>query len=450
MKRDMTVGKEWKHILLFSLPIMAGNLLQQLYNTADSIIVGQFVNEDAFSGVVTNAPLTYFFVSFAIGLSIGAGVVIAQYFGAGKHDDLPVSIDSALILLGACGLILTLIAFFFAPILLRYILSVPEDVMPFALTYFRIYALGLFFQFIYNSIAATLRGLGDSKAVLLFLVVATILNIVLDLLFVAVFKWSVMGAAIATVIAQVACAVVSYLYLRKRFPFSRSADHWNRKTAITMTKLGLPVAIQQCLVSVGQGSMQRLVNSFGSAVPGLIAAYGAGYRLDYFIFAPSQGFQSGMASFSGQNMGAGKLDRVKRGLLMTLAMSLSLCVAMSILLYVFAGPIMTIFGLTGDAYTIGIEQIRFLSMFFWVFTSYVCFAGLLQGAGDTMVLSATTLSGIALRIAAGYSLVYFGILGYSAAWTTYPITWAFSLIVLGTRFFIGKWKKKAVAGVLAK
>ena len=450
MKKDMTKGKEWKLILLFTLPIMAGNLLQQLYNTVDGIIVGRFVGEDAFSAVSTNQPLTFLFLSLAMGLSLGAGIVVSQYFGAGKHDKLPVAIDTALILLGSCGLILTVIGLIIAPMMLRTVLKVPELIMQHSVTYFRIYVLGLFFQFVYNGIAAILRGLGDSKAILFFLIIATVLNTILDTIFVVVFAWNVVGVAIATVIAQLVCVVVSYIYMRKRFPLDRLGEHWNSDICKTMVRLGLPLAIQQGVVAFGNGSMQRLVNSFGDTVPGVIAAYGAGNRLDSFIFVPIQGFQAGLAGFTGQNIGAGRLDRVYRGYRKTLIMSLTITIVMCALLYIFAEQVVAFFGLSGDALLIGVEQIRFLTKFFWMFSCYITLGGLLQGAGDTILQSATTLSALVIRVAAGYLFVYFGILGYNSAWETTPIGWGIAIVISYTRFFTGGWKKKAVAGRLSR
>jgi len=446
----MTTGIEWKQILLFTLPIMAGNLLQQLYNTVDGIIVGQFVSESAFSGVATCQPLTFFFLSFAMGLSVGVGIVVSQYFGAGKHDKLPVAIDTALLLLGTLGLALMVVSFLVAPLILRAVLNVPDGVIQYSITYFRIYALGLFFQFIYNSIAAMLRGLGDSKAILFFLVIATVLNTILDLTFVVVFHWDVAGAAIATVIAQVVCASVSYVYLRRKFPFVKSGEHWDGKISKTMTKLGLPIAIQQSVVSIGQGSMQRLVNTFSIEAPGIMAAYGAATRLNNFLYIPIMGFQSGLATFTGQNMGAGKLDRVRRGFHKTILMSLSITVAMCIFMYIFAGSVITLFGLSGNALTVGKEQIRFLAMFIWMFCCYMTLGGVLQGSGDTVLQSATTLSALVTQIVAAYTLVHFGVLGYNAAWVSTPIGWTVAITITYTRYFTGGWKKKAVAGKLSR
>ena len=450
LKRDMTTGKEWKQILLFTLPIMAGNLLQQLYNTVDGIIVGQFVSESAFSGVSTCTSLTYLFLSFAMGLSIGVSIVVAQYFGAGKHDKLPESIDTALILLGACGIFLMAVSITIAKIMLKSVLKVPDHALPYAITYFRIYAMGLFFQFVYNSIAAILRGLGDSKAILMFLATATVLNTILDLIFVVVFHWDVAGAAIATVAAQFVCVVISYVYMRKRFPFIRGGRHWDGGICATMTRLGLPIAIQQSVISTGQGSLQRLVNSFDGEFPGAMAAYGAGLRMNNIINVPIISFQSGLASFTGQNIGAGRLDRVYRGYVRTLIMSLSITLVMSALLYTFAGSVAAVFGVSGSAQAISVEQMRFMSMFYWLFCCYITLGGLLQGAGDTVLQSITTLSAYALQIVSAYTFVHFGIFNYNAAWRNNPIGWSLAITIAYTRFFTGGWKKKAVAGKLAR
>lgn len=451
LKKDMTKGKEWKLILLFSLPIIAGSLLQQLYNTVDGVIVGNFAAKgpDAFASVATCQPLVFLFISLAMGLSVGANIVISQYFGAGKHDRLPVAIDTAMVLLGACGLALTAVALIITPFMLSVVLSVPENLMEQSVIYFRIYALGLFFQFLYNGISAILRGLGNSRATLYFLIITTLLNTGLDLFFVIVFKWDVAGAAVATVISQVVCAAASYIYLRKRYPFIKGGPHWNGGIARTMTRLGLPIAIQQGIVSIGNGAMQRMVNTFAPTVPGIVEAFGAGQRLDSFIFVPIMGFQSGLASFTGQNMGAGKLDRVHRGFRVTLIMSLAVTITLCALLYIFAENVVATFGLKGDSLRIGVEQIRYLTKFFWMFSGYMSLGGLLQGSGDTIMQSAATLSALIVRIVTGYSAVAFGILNYTGAWITTPLGWGAALVLTYTRYFTGGWKKKAIAGKLS-
>ena len=450
MKRDMTNGKEWKLILLFTLPIIAGNLLQQLYNIIDGIVVGNFVSELAFASVTTCTSLTVLYLCIATGLSVGVSVITSQYYGAGKKEDLPVAIDTAVILLGICGLAVSVIGVLLSPFLLENVLNVPEENLPQSILYMRIYSAGLFFQFIYNGIAATLRGFGDSKATLYFLLIATLLNTGLDLLFVISFRWSVAGAAYATVLAQFICVVVSYIYLRKRFPVVKGGRHWDGRIAATMAKLGLPIAVQFGVVAIGGGSMQRLVNGFDATVPGIVAAYGAGIRLDNLVFVLILGFQSGLVSFTGQNIGAGRIDRVKRGLYSTLVMSLSATIIMSVVFFLNAEAVVSFFGLEAGSLQIGSEIVRFMCFFFWLFSAYQSLGGVLQGAGDTILTSFATLSGLAFRITFAYVTVNLGLIDHSAAWVSHPLSWTWSSIIVCIRYFSGRWKNKAVAGELKR
>ena len=448
-RNDLTTGKEWKVILLFTLPIMAGYLLQQLYSIVDGVIVGNFVSEAAFAAVATCQPLTALYLALAVGLSVGVGVVISQYYGAEKKDKLPVAIDTAIILLGVCGLSLTLFGVILSPFLLKNVLNVPDDILTDAITYIRIYSVGLLFQFLYNGIAATLRSFGDSKATLYFLLIAAVLSTVLTFAFILLVKWGVAGAAFSTVLAQFVCVIVSFIYLRTRFPHEKASRRWDREIAGTMIKLGLPIAVQMGVVSFGNGAMQRLVNGFEGTAPGVIAAYGAAVRLDMFIYVPITGFQSGLASFTGQNIGAGRLDRVRRGFVYTIIMSMSVTLLVTACVNIFAVPIVTMFGLTGNALLIGVERITFMTLFFWMFSGYMTLGGLLQGAGDTVLQSVATLSALVLQVTTGYLTVHLGLLGYTAAWITTPFGWGLAIIITYTRYFTGGWKKKAVAGKLS-
>ena len=449
MKTNMTVGKEWKVILLFVLPIMAGNFLQQLYSIVDGIIVGNFVNERAFAAVATSMPLAMMYLALALGLSVGVGVTISQYYGAKREAELPIAIDTALILLGVCGLFFTIMGAIFSPVLLRNFLTVPDDIVHDSITYLRIFSFGLVFQFVYNGIAATLRAFGDAKAILYFLLIATILSTILTFVFVAIFPWGVAGAAFSTIIAQAVCAIVSYMYLRKKFPFQRANQHWDGVLAAKMIRLGLPIAIQMGVLSVGNGAMFRLVNSFEGTNPGIIAAYGAAIRLDMLVFVPIQSFGMGLANFAGQNIGAGRLDRVRRGLSSTILMSVSLVITLSILLNIFAYQLIAFFGLTDASMSYGVEMIRFLTFFFWLFACNMTLNGLLQGAGDTVTASVGTMVALGTRVLIGYAVVHLGLLGYNAAWVSVPIGWVVASLLVFIRFFKGGWKKKAVAGALA-
>ncbi|MDR1329822.1 MAG: MATE family efflux transporter [Oscillospiraceae bacterium] len=442
MNKDMTQGREWKLILLFTLPIMAGNLLQQLYNTADNVIVGNFVSEAAFSGVAVCSALTFLFLSFAMGISVGAGVVTAQLFGARQNEKLSVSVDTSLLLLGALGIAVTVIGWAATPFLLKTVLSVPEgDILEHAVVYMRIYCLGLPFQFVYNCISYILRGVGDSKASLYFLLITTALNVILDLAAVLLLDMGVAGTAWATVLSQLVCAGISYVYLRRRFPLVREARHFDGDICKTVLKIGLPTAVQQSIVSLGAVAMQRLVNGFDEAT---IAAFGAGNRVNSFVFVPIIGFQSGLSNFTGQNIGAGRLDRVRRGYRATLAMGLFATVVICALMYAFAGRTVALFGLRGASLDVGAEMIRFHAKWYWFFSLYMLLGGVLQGAGDTLLQSAATLTALVVRVALGYLGVHFGVLGYSGAWATTPVGWAAAAVITNVRYFTGGWKNKAI------
>ncbi|MDR1590279.1 MAG: MATE family efflux transporter [Oscillospiraceae bacterium] len=450
MKKDMTRGSEWKLVLMFTLPIMAGSLLQQLYNTVDGVVVGRFVEDGklAFAGVGICAALTFLFLAFAMGISVGVGVVVSQYFGAKKNDELAIAVDTALIMLGALGIAVSVIGYAVSPLLIDKVLTVPPTeggaaIREYALTYIRVYCLGLVFQFIYNCISFTLRGVGDSKATLLFLLVTASLNVALDLLFVVAFHWDVAGVAWATFISQAVCMVISYIYLRRRFPFIAGGRHFDGKLCRTILRIGVPTAVQQSIVSFGNIAMQRLVNGFGEDS---MAAFSAGIRINNFMFVPITGFQSGLANFTGQNIGANRLDRVKRGYRHTLLMTVSVSLAVCALLFFFARPIVSFFGLTGKPLDLGVEQVRFVAPCFIIFAVYMTLGGVLQGAGDTVLQSAATLTALAVRVVVGYVGVAVGFLGYSAAWITLPIGWVFALVITNIRYYTGGWKKKAVVG----
>jgi putative MATE family efflux protein len=438
----MTVGREWKLILLFTLPIMAGSFLQQLYNTVDGIVVGNFIGEDAFAGVGTCSPLVFLFLAFAMGLGVGAGVTVSQYFGARKMNELSASIDTALILMGIFGVCFAVIGFVTTPFLLRVLLNTPAKILPYSILYFRIYCIGLVFQFIYNGIAFILRGMGDSKATLYFLLISSFLNAILAVVFVIVFHWGVAGTAIATVIAQVVCAGVSYAYLRRRFRYEADSKHFDSKICRHILRIGIPSAIQQTILSLGGSAMQRLVNGFGESA---IAAYAAALRINMLMSVPIFGFQAGLANFTGQNIGAGRYDRVKRGLRVTLIMSLSLSVILCLVTYFFAPAVVKMFALDGEALALGIRQVRFFALVFCTFTTYCVVGGVLQGSGDVVFQTVATMSALTIRVALGYIGVAVGFFGYNAAWVTNPVGWVAALVIILLRYFSGKWRTKVVA-----
>ena len=429
MTKDLTRGTPWKLIVQFALPIMAGNLLQQLYNTADTIIVGNFNGQQALSAVGACASLTVLFTALAIGFSIGAGVLISQYFGASREQELRQYAATAIVLMLAMGLLMSIIGVCSARFLLARALGTPEALLPLTLLYFRIYAAGLVFQFGYNIAAALLRALGDSKATLYFLLVSSVLNVVLDLAFVAGLGMGVAGAAIATVLSQIASCVIGFAYMHRRYTllrFSLRELRMDLKTAGRILQVGAPMAIQQSIVSCGFLFLQRLVNYYGESMIAII------------------GIQNTMATFAGQNMGAQRPDRVSKGLgqgvLVSLGMTLILCLAQ------IAGIPLIIRAFQLDAGAADICRLHLFSsaVAIPIFAVYFPANGMCQGVGEGFHATFYALLALGLRVVFAYALHKTSLFGYTAIWWSQAMSWTITLVVCYVHFFRGKWKDKSL------
>ena len=444
MTKDLTRGTPWKLIVQFALPIMAGNLLQQLYNTADTIIVGNFNGQQALSAVGACASLTALFTALAIGFSIGAGVLISQYFGASREQALRQYAATAIVLMLAMGLLMSLIGVCSAGFLLARALGTPEALLPLTLLYFRIYAAGLVFQFGYNIAAALLRALGDSKATLYFLLVSSILNVVLDLVFVAGLGMGVAGAAIATVISQIASCGIGFAYMHRRYAllrFSLRELRMDLKTAGRILQVGAPMAIQQSIVSCGFLFLQRLVNYYGES---MIASYTVASRMENILMIPIIGIQNTMATFAGQNMGAQRPDRVSTGLgqgvLVSLGMTLILCLAQ------IAGIPLIIRAFQLDAGAAAICRLHLFSsaVAIPIFAVYFPANGMCQGVGEGFHATFYALLALGLRVVFAYALHKTSLFGYTAIWWSQAMSWTITLVVCYVHFFRGKWKDKSL------
>ena len=444
MTKDLTRGTPWRLILQFALPIMAGNLLQQLYNTADTIIVGNFNGQQALSAVGACASLTALFTALAIGFSIGAGVLISQYFGASREQELRQYAATAIVLMLAMGLLMSLIGVCSAGFLLARALGTPEALLPLTLLYFRIYAAGLVFQFGYNIAAALLRALGDSKATLYFLLVSSILNVVLDLVFVAGLGMGVAGAAIATVISQIASCGIGFAYMHRRYAllrFSLRELRMDLKTAGRILQVGAPMAIQQSIVSCGFLFLQRLVNYYGES---MIASYTVASRMENILMIPIIGIQNTMATFAGQNMGARRPDRVSKGLgqgvLVSLGMTLILCLAQ------IAGIPLIIRAFQLDAGAAAICRLHLFSsaVAIPIFAVYFPANGMCQGVGEGFHATFYALLALGLRVVFAYALHKTSLFGYTAIWWSQAMSWTITLVVCYVHFFRGKWKDKSL------
>ena len=443
---DMTRGPVWKCIVTFALPIMLGQLLQQLYSTVDGIVVGNYISSGALAAVGSCGTITFIFIAFCGGMANGSGVVISQFFGAGRKEEMRSTAANILLLLVGLAVVMTVIGTGFANFIAADVLSIREpEIRQQAAVYLRIYSIGLIFTFIYNAVAAILRGVGDSKAVLYFLLVSTVMNTILDIVFVSALGMGVAGAAWATVISQVACTVVSLFYMFKNYPDFRFRSvkelKYDREKMRLCLKLGIPTTLQQLIVSCGHLVLQRLVNSFGEVT---MAATTVGSRFEHYCAIPTMGVMQGMTSFTGQNTGAGKPERVKQGLKVSILMNVGAIAVISAVLYVLAPQLGKLFGVKGEALDQTVQYMHWLSVAYPVFALYVPLNGLFQGSGDPLAAAAVSLVALAVRVSAAYVLARVFDVGYSSCWKTYIIGWAMALVVAVIYYYKGNWRKKSI------
>ena len=443
MAKDMTKGTEWKLILSFTLPLIGGNLLQQIYSLADSLIVGNFAGQTALASVGTSFPITFLLLALATGLTNGVGVMASQFFGAKNADAFRKNLSTACFTLLGAGILITILGILTSRPLLAGLLQADASILDDALLYLRIYCMGLVFQFAYNTFAAILRSIGDSRSTMYFLLIATVVNIVLDLIFVQF--WQVAGVAWATVIAQAVSAITAGIYLFRKVELARFQKGQFRfhKDMFTMSlRLGVPTSIQQCSVGLGMVLMQRLINSFGVDT---ISAITAAMKLESFAMVPIMMFYMGLSNFTGQNMGAGQLDRIKRGYHQTMVMALITCAGI-ILLLVFAGPFaIGLFHMNEAATAIGVEYLQTLAWFFLIFCVMYITNGVLQGSGDVAYPTAGTMTSLIVRVIVANIMATFPAIGYRSIFYSIPIGWACGTAIVFLRYLSGKWKDKGVA-----
>lgn len=449
VKGNMTTGSDWRHLLLFALPLMGGHALQQLYNTVDGIIVGNYVGDTALGAVGACSPVTMLFVSLAIGMCTGCSVVVAQYYGAGKTAEMRRAASTSIILLVALGLVFSVVGAVLARPLLANVLGVSDWYIDYATDYFSIYAVGLVFQFAYNVFAALLRAVGDSKATLYFLIISSATNLVLDLLFVIGFGWEVAGAAFATIISQAASAVAAAVYMTRKHEllrFSRGELRFDARAAKLTMRIAAPATLQQTIISCGNLALQRIINDYGGMYAGLMSGATAAMRVEQFAYIPLFSFNAAISTFTGQNVGAGKLDRVTSGRRRGLLMGVAVSGVVAGLILLLRAQLISLFGVSPEGLRYGIMYLLILSPCLPIFGLYIINSGVLQGAGDTAYNAFVMLSSFALRCVLAYVLAYGTPLEYRAVWISMPIGWLCNLVLSWLRYYTGGWKKKAVVG----
>ena len=450
MEQKMTSGTPWKLILGFSGSVFVGLLLQQLYNTVDTIIVGNFASESALSAVGTSGTLTFLFLAIANGFSAGAGVLTSQYFGAGREQEMRRTSSVAISLLLVMGAIATVLGLTLSLPAMKYLLAVPEDFLDIAVTYFSIYCLGLVFQFGYNIVASLLRSVGDSKASMYFLLIASVANIGLDLLFVAVFRMGAAGAAIATDISQAFSCVTAFVYMNRRYPsfrFGRRDIGLDKTIVAQIARVGFPVTLQQMIAAMGIVFIQRAVNGYGQA---MTASFTVGSRIEMYAQMPINAFYMALATYVGQNIGAGRIDRVKAGARQTIMLCLMATAAIAMIILPFGDQIIGLFGVSGQAMDYCRQHIRVTVLAFVLQCVYLPLFGVFQGAGDGFAFTRTAAVALGIRVLTTYTLCYLPVFGYRIVWWNMVFGFAGGFVITWIHYLRGTWQNKRIVDNTSK
>lgn len=437
---DMTKGGTVRLILVFTIPMFIGSVFQQLYNVTDSIIVGRFLGKEALAAVGASFPIMFLLIALTMGTTMGITVLISQNYGAKNFEKVKVCIETAYIFLVIMAVLVTATGLILDEFILR-LLKTPPEIFDNAKLYINILFGGLILMFGYNSISAILRGLGDSRTPLVLLIISAFTNIGLDLLFIIVFKWGVWGAAFATVLAQGLSFLGGIVYLQRINPLFKVNYlklRFDRDIFINSIKIGLPTGVQQMMVAAGMMALTRIVNHFGTDA---IAAFTAAGRIDSFAMMPAMNLSMAMSTFVGQNIGAGKHDRVKSAIKTGMLMSLAIACVISIVVITFSYPLLKLFTNDPTVVSIGHDYLLIVGGFYITFMMMFIFNGALRGAGDTLIPMFITLCSLWL-IRVPVSAFLSTRIGTDGIWWGIPIAWVFGALFSGLYFASGRWKKK--------
>ena len=437
-KYNMLTDHPGKALLLFALPMIFGNLFQQFYNITDSVIVGRYVGEQALAAVGASYSITNVFIAIAGG--IGSSVVISQFLGAGNLPKMKTAVFTTLINFLAVALFLGIFGALFNDRILQWV-NTPEDIFSDAAMYLAIYFFGLPFLFMYNVEASIFNSLGDSKTPLYLLIFSSLLNICLDMVFVIYFDKGVFGVAVATLIAQGAAAMLSFCLLMKKLQGYGSGERYafyDKEIAASMVKIAIPSTLQQSIVHMGILLVQSVVNSFGSAA---LAGYSAGTRIESLSIVPMLAMGNAMSTFTAQNIGAGKMDRVKEGYKMCYITILSTGLALCVMYQFFGGAFVHLFleDGSGEAYSVGLAYVKFLAFFYSFIGLKATTDGLLRGAGDVAAFTFANLVNLSIRVIV--TNVFAPVYGISVAWMAVPMGWAANYLISFSWYLTGKWKR---------
>ena len=438
MDNELTQGPVMKTMLRFAIPMILGDLLQQCYNIADTVIVGKFLGADALAAVGSAFSLMTFLTSILLGLAMGSGTVFSIRWGQKDHQGLKEGILASFVLLGIVTLILNVIVFAGVDWIIR-VLRTPSDLVELMHEYLIVIFAGLIGIFLYNFFASLLRSLGNSVVPLVFLAVSACLNIVLDLLFVAVFHRGVAGAAEATVISQYVSGIGITIYTKRKFPdlLKKDRDIRLRMSRVReITSFSALTCLQQSIMNLGILAVQGLVNSFGTIT---MAAFAAGVKIDAFAYLPVQDFGNAFSIFTAQNFGARKADRIKKGIRVAFLTSMAFGAVISVFVFVFARPLMTLFIDAGETEVImeGVRYLRIEGAFYYLIACLFLLYGLYRALGKPGMSVVLTIISLGLRVALAYALSAIPGLGVVGIWWSVPIGW-----ILADIFGIGYYLLK--------
>ena len=434
----LTEGVIWKKLLMFAFPILLGNIFQQLYNAVDALIVGHFMDNSALAAVTSSGSLIFMLVGFFNGIAIGAGVVIARFYGAKDHQGLKLAVHTDIAFGLVAGVILTILGVSFTPTILQW-MDTPENVLPNSISYFRFYFLGAIFVVMYNICVGILQAVGDSKHPLYYLIVSSLLNVVLDLLFVGVFRWGVWSAAFATSLSQ---GVSVVLCLRRLMKYDTPYRLYLRQirfhlpTLRNVIRFGLPSGVQNSIIAFANLIVQSNINRFGDAA---MAGCGSYAKVEGFAFLPITCFAMALSTFVGQNLGAKQYDRVKKGVRFGVLCSVTLAELVGVAIFFFGDDLVALFGNDPDMVAYGARQARVEALAYFLLAFSHCIAGIMRGAGKATVPMFTMLiSWCAIRI------IYITVMirqfnRIEVIFSAYPLTWFISSVIFLVYFLKADW-----------
>lgn len=442
-KTLMTEGSIWRLLVRFALPLFLGNLFQQLYNAADSFVVGNYCGKNALAAVSSSGSMCHLLIGFFQGMFVGASVIISRCYGARDEEGVDKAIHTTVVFSLAAGVILTVFGVLFTPTILRW-MGTPENVLPESILYFRIYCAGLMGLVLYNTANGIFQALGDSRRPLFYLIVASVVNIVLDLLFVAVFDMGVGGAALATIIGQALSAFLGFAHLMgKKSPFPISIKKLRPVPNIlsNIFRLGLPSGVQNSVISIANLVVQSNINAFGDNA---MAGCGSYSKIEGFVFLPITSLTLAMTTFISQNLGAGRYDRVKAGARLGTAMTVGLAELVGVVVFFAAPFLVALFNSEPEVVAFGVRQARVEALFYCMLGFSHAAASVLRGAGRAM-----TPMVVMLAVWCLFRITYITVMvrlfqTITVVFTAYPVTWTISALLFALALRKGDWLKATV------